>query len=163
MNAKLISIFTVAGVVAAGSTAVAMNAQVMKNPVQHSVGTSAVDQTGASQEISNSELNPAQDEGLQQTADPTDTSINAVMPATDGTQANSNDNPNRLSQQNQNPDSNSGTDLDTPSPEPTSSLPTVPPNFKPGQDDEDEDEYEDDSDYEHEDSDHEYEWEHEDD
>ncbi|NBX70367.1 MAG: hypothetical protein EBQ98_00425, partial [Actinobacteria bacterium] len=43
MNAKLVSIFTVAGVVAAGSSAYAINAQSLKSETTSKVGTATMD------------------------------------------------------------------------------------------------------------------------
>ena len=164
MNAKLISIFTVAGVVTAGSTAFAINSHTLKNPTQHSVGTASVNQTKLPEAPQQSPVNPAQDELSLPTNESSDTAVDAGTPATDTTGTMSDGGQNPATQQDQPSDSTSRPSTETSNPDPTSSLPTVPPNFKPGQDDDDEGEYEDDSDDdEHEDSEYEDDWEHEDD
>ncbi len=164
MNAKLISIFTAAGVVAAGSTAFAINSHTLKTPSQHSVGTAPQDPAGPVEGKSQSQFDPATDEVSLQSNESIDTSVNAGTPATDEAQAISDSGQTRQSQKNQNTNRNPGAISVPSTPDPTPSLPSVPPNFNPGQDGGDDDEYDDDSgNGEHDDSEYEDDWEHEDD
>ena len=160
MNPKLVTIFTVTGLVAAGTTAFAMSSQTSMQNQRHSVEISP--ETATSKIKQNSDLlnsNPATDQ-------PSDLVNPDTNPAID---QNDEGNPSQVLpekifrtpvQKQKSPDLNDSQSDDLVTP-----LPSAPPSFEPEQEDDGEDDaFENDhSDEEHEDDGHENEWEDEDD
>lgn len=138
MNTKLISIFAVAGIVSAGSTAFAINGQIL--PQKHAPSqistenqsdlVTAQTETGVNTVAELTADNSAQDVQIDDVAI---SDINTV------------DTPSVPTVQNEQPTANQSDPDPSSTVTPTPTLPTVPPSFKPGQDDEDDED--DDSEY----------------
>lgn len=153
MSAKLISIFTVAGVVAAGSSAFAINSQALK---KHSVERVVVTTDELNRDAllpSSKKIAPGLDSGGN-----SDTGL----PPVEGSQGSTNSDESNVNPMDSSADT-SDPNPDNPNPAaPTEtaapSLPTVPPDYKPSKDDEDDDKYENhDSEDEHDDEDEDWE------
>jgi len=152
MNTKLVSIFAVAGVVAAGSSAFAINAQSLKSETTSKVGTSTMDLTENRIIIpstDNTDGKISSDVTADQSVDgsasgSTETDLPAGTGNSDSSDPSSADSGNYNFAPSLNPAKKK------PAPDATSVnndepvLPSAPPGFKPGSEDDDDEDYEDD-------------------
>lgn len=173
MVTKLISIFTAAGVVAAGSVAYAINAQSLKSQTKSPVGTATMDMRENQVIIKPTKPvvvltvpKPASDARTQTpTAEPTVINQPMVTAAPEVSKQQSDDSAEPTSSPTSDP-TRTPAPVVTPSKTADPVLPSPPPGYKPGQGDDegDEDGDDDDDEGDHEDSQDSHDsWEHDDD